>query len=190
MQGHIGRVAELLVAFHLEGGQVEQAGRSFRTFLGRDVRYLEGYLADAFQQFTSGLFVGNGRDSPVFDGLSFLLCRVLLFGFLGQFFVALSDNGGKDRIAVDGLQFPILLGDKMLDFLLALHNQGQGGSLHPPDGEHLFVLSVLQGIEACSVHPQRPVADGTAQSCLVQRLEFGLVFQVCEPVTDGLLGQR
>ena len=192
LQGHVGRVAEFLVAFYLKGSQVEQAGRSFRTFLGTDFGHGEVYVPDAFQQIFSRLFVGNLRNASVGIGLCLFLGRRILFfllGFFRQFLVTFAYDGREDCIPVDRLQFPILLGYEMFDFLLSFHNQGQGRCLYPPDGKYLFVLSVFQGIESGGIHAQSPVADGPAQPGFVERLELRLVFQVCKTVADGLFRQ-
>ena len=194
LQGHVGRIAELLVAFHLQGSQVEQAGRCFRSFLGGDVRDGERSILNALQQFLTGFPVGNGRNSPVgiLFGSRFLAgSRVLFFlcCFFSQFFITLADDGGKERIAVKGFQFPVLFRNKILDFFLAVDDEGQCRSLYASDGKHLLVLSVFQGIQAGCIHAQGPVADGPAQSGLIQRLEFLLVFQVGKAFADGFFRQ-
>ena len=80
----------------------------------------------------------------------------------------------------------------MLNSLLALDDQCQGGGLYPSDGEGLLAVtsSVAQGVEAGSIHPEEPVTDGTGEPCFIERLIVRLVSQVLEALTYRLIGER
>ena len=190
----VGRVGELLVALHLQGGQVKEAGRRFLPLLLGDGGYGERGVLDLLQQGKSAFVVGDGVDAAVLLLLLGLLAGgdglFLLLGLQHQLFLALSDDGGEGGVAIEGLQFPILLGDEVLDFQLAVHNQRQRRCLHAADGEHLAVLPVLHGVEAGGVHAQQPVADGARQARLIQGLEVRRIPQLGESLADGLFGQR
>ena len=192
-QGVVGGVGELLVALHLQRREVEEAGRCFRAVLLGHLGYGERLVLDAVEQGLSRRSVHDGRNAPVgilFPGFLLRLRVLFLLGFLfSQLFVALADEGREDRVAIGGLQFPVLFRHEVLDFQLTVDNECQRRCLHPSDGKHLTVLPVLQRVEACGVHAQHPVADGTGKSCLVERLELFLVLQVGEPFADGLLGE-
>ena len=68
-----GRVAELAVALHLQRSEVEEVGRSLRSFLLHNARYLK-------------IFVGNGGKGAF---------ALFLVGELAL-------GGGKQRVAIDG----------------------------------------------------------------------------------------
>ena len=83
-----------------------------------------------------------------------------------------------------------MLGYEVFDLLLTLHDEGEGGGLHTAYGEHLAVLSVLEGVETGGVHAEHPVADGAAQACLVEGLLVGCVHELGEAFAYGLVGER
>ena len=193
LQRVVGRVGKLLVALHLQGGQVKQTERGFTPLLLRHGGDGERRVLDACQQLLAPRTVGYGVDTAVLFLLPGLLAGsqgfLLLLGFQCQFFVALADEGRESGVAVDGIEHPILFGHEVLYLQLAVHDEGQRRCLHPSDGKYLAVLPVFHGIQARGIHAQQPVADGTAQARFVQRLEVGGIPQVGESFADGLLGQ-
>ena len=163
LQGGVGAEAELLVAFHLQAGEVEQAGRGFRPLLSLYIGDAHGQVADSIQ-----------------GGLS------LLPG--GKAAVALLHHGRKDRVPVEGGKHPIRNGHKVLNLLLACHNEGKRGGLHTSHAEHLVHAGcIFLRIEACGVHAQQPVADGTHEACFVKGLVLGLVLQFLETLANTFL---
>ena len=102
----------------------------------------------------------------------------------------LSLRGGEGGVTIHGCQDPIRLRLEVLDLLLTVHDEGEGRGLYTADAEHLTVLTIPEGIEAGGVHTQQPVADGTGESCQVERLVVGLVFQVGKAFADGLVSHR
>ena len=189
----VGRVGKLLVALHLQGGQVEKAERRFPAFLLRHRGNGKRHILDACQQLLASRTVCYGIYTAVLFLLLGLLAGgqgfLLLLCFQCQLFVALADEGRESSIAVNGIEHPVLLGHKVLNLQLAVHDKGQCRRLHPPDGKHLAVLPVFHGIQARGIHAQQPVADGTAQARFVQRLEVGSIPQVGESFADGFFGQ-
>ena len=114
----------------------------------------------------------------------------LLLGFQYQFLLTFPEDGGESGISIDGLQLPVLLGNKILYFQLTVYNQCQRRCLHTTDRKHLPVLPVFYGIKTGGIHPQQPVADGTRQACFVQRLEIRRIAQLGKALADSLLRQR
>ena len=82
------------------------------------------------------------------------------------FFLAgkLAAGGGKLGVAIDSGEYPVWLGNKVVDFLLSVYDEGKGRGLHPADAEHLSVLTIFQCIKSGGVHTENPVADGTGKS--------------------------
>ena len=174
LQRVVSRVAELAVALHLQRCQVEQSGRSLLSLFLLDVGDGEGQGPDALQQSLALFPVGYRVDArvwPVGCGLASGGLPLLFLG--GQVLVTLPDDGREGGVAVDRAQLPRLLGDEVLYLQLAVDDECQRGGLHPPDGQHLPPLAILQGVQARGVHAQQPVADGPAQPGLVERLEVG-----------------
>ena len=139
--------------------------------------------------------VDDRRNTPV----GILLCRSFLFqlriflfsgSLFSQFLITLAHYGREHSIPVRSLQLPVLFRHEILYLLLSFHDKSQCRSLHAPDGQHLFVLSVFQSIKSCGIHSERPVAYRTAESRLIQRLEFRLVLQVCKSLSDSLFRKR
>ena len=93
-------------------------------------------------------FAGDGAESL----LAFLLTGKLAAG------------GGKLGVAVDGGEYPVRFGNEVVDFLLAVYDEGKGRGLHPADAEHLSVLAVFQCVKSGGIHTENPVADGTGKS--------------------------
>ena len=89
-------------------------------------------------------FAGDGAESL----LAFLLAGKLAAG------------GGKLGVAVDGGEYPVRFGNEVVDFLLAVYDEGKGRGLYPADAEHLSVLSVFQCISRVAFMPriQSPMA--------------------------------
>ena len=122
VQRHLRRIAELAVAIHLQRGEVIER----RWCL----------LAILF------LYVSDG-ERLVLDEAECLFA----FLFAGE----LTFRGSEDSIAIDRGQHPIGFGLEIVYLLLAVHNQCQRGSLYAPNAEHLSVLSIFDGIEACGI---------------------------------------
>ena len=181
LQGLFGTVAQLLVALHLQSGEVEEPRWGFRPFLFRHLGHGERCPFDGLQSGLRFLAVGEPSFGSAFLGRSLLIvalhaCR----------------EGG---ISIDGGEHPIGLRAEVLDFELAMDDEGQRGGLHAADGEGLcalasVVVAKLQGVEARGVHAQQPVADGTAQPGLVEPLIVGLRTEAGEALTDGLFRHR
>ena len=100
----------------------------------------------------------------------------------------LAAGGGKLGVAVDGGEYPVRFGNEVVDFLLAVYDEGKGRGLHPADAEHLSVLTVFQCVKSGGVHAENPVADGAGKSGKIERLIFPLVFQFLESLLDGFIG--
>ena len=159
LQRNIGRVGKLLVAIHLQRGEVVE-------MRGRLVSLLLAYIRNG-----EG-FAGDGTECL----LAFLLAGKLAAGCC------------KLGVAIDGGEYPIRFGNEVVDFLLAVYDQGKGRGLHSADAEHLSVLTVFQRIKSGGVHAENPVADGTGKSGKIERLIFPLVFQFLESLLDGFIG--
>ena len=99
-------------------------------------------------------------------------------------------RSGEGGITIHGCQYPIRLRLEVLDLLLAVYDEGEGWRLHAADAEHLTVLPIPEGIEAGGIHTQQPVADGTGETCQVEGLVIGLVFQVRKALADRLVSHR
>ena len=77
--------------------------------------------------------------------------------------------------------------------MLPLHNHGEGGGLHAPDGEGLrsataIVVAIFEGVEAGGIHAQEPVADGAAEPSFVEPLIVALGAQTGKTFADGFFG--
>ena len=134
-QRDIGRVGKLLVAIYLQRGKVVE-------MRWRLVSLLLAYICDG-----EG-FAGDGTECF----LSFLLAGKLAAGCR------------KLGVAVDGGEYPVRFGNEVVDFLLAVYDQGKGRGLHSADAEHLFVLTIFQCVKSGGVHAENPVTDGTGKS--------------------------
>ena len=135
LQRNIGRVSKLLVAIHLQRGEVvEMRWRLVSLFLAY-ICNREGFAGDGTESFLAFLFTGK-----------------------------LAAGGGKLGVAVDGGEYPVRFGNEVVDFLLAVYDEGKGRGLYPADAEHLSVLTVFQCIKSGGVHTENPVADGTGKS--------------------------
>ena len=158
-EGHVCRIAELLVAVYLQRGEVVEVGWCLASFL----------LAH----------IGNGK-GLAFNGTE---------GFLALFLARkLAAGGSKLCVAVDGGQYPVRLRLEMVYLLLAVYDEGKGRCLHAPDAQHLPVLPVLQRVETCGVHAENPVAYGARKSGEVEGLVVALVLQLLESLPYGLVG--
>ena len=191
-QGFIGRITELLVTLHLQGGKVEQSGwRFFPFFLGNGSDD-KGGLLDLFEQGHSLCLVGNGLDARIV-GFCFLECFChikRLSGFFGLFLLFLNvghqvfftsfQDGIESSIPIKGRKYPILFGFEVLYLVLTVYYQGQGRGLYSSDGKYLTVLSIFQRIKTGGIHAEQPVANGATQPCFVKGLVFFLLFQALE----------
>ena len=132
VERHLGRIAEFLVAIHLERSEVIKLRWQFLACLLLYAGDLEG-------------FAFNEREG------CFAFFLVLEFAL----------SGGEGGVAVDGRKHPIGFGLEIVYLLLAVHNECQSWCLYTSDGEYLAILAVLQSIETRGVHAENPVADGT-----------------------------
>ena len=186
LQSLVCGVAELLIAFHLQTCEVEEAGRGFRTVLAVDALDDKGCLADLFQRSKSLLLGGEGH-AAVAAGPG----RGLFVGFAGAF--GAGRIGCEEGVAIARGQDPEWFGLKLLYLLLALHDKGQRRRLHAADGERRHAASavaVLECVQAGGVHAQEPVADGPAQAGFVHPLVFILWLQVGKALAYAFFCQR
>ena len=135
LQRNIGRVGKLLVAIHLQRGEVVEMRRCLVSLFLAYICNREGFASDGAESL-----------------LAFLLAGKLAAG------------GGKLGVAVDGGEYPVRFGNEVVDFLLAVYDEGKGRGLHPADAEHLSVLAVFQCVKSSGIHTENPVADGTGKS--------------------------
>ena len=66
---------------------------------------------------------------------------------------------GEECFAVDGGKHPVGLGLEVVYLALPVDDERQCRCLDAPDGEHLSVLPIFQGVESCGIHSEQPVAD-------------------------------
>ena len=159
LQRNIGGVSKLLVAIHLQRGEVvKMRGRLVSLFLA--------YIGNG-----EG-FAGDGAESL----LAFLLAGKLAAG------------SRKLGVAIDGGEYPVRFGNEVVDFLLSVYDKGKGRGLHSADAEHLSILTIFQCIKSGGIHAENPVTDGTGKSGKIERLIFPLVFQFLESLLDGFIG--
>ena len=125
VEGHLGRVAELLVTVNLQRCEVIEVRGRLRAFLLLYAGYREG-------------LVGYGGKR---------LLALLLAGELAL-------RGSELRVAVDGGQHPVGFRLKMVYLFLPVHYQRQRGGLYTAYAQHLTVLAVLEGVQAGGVHAQ------------------------------------
>ena len=157
---HLGGVSELLVALYLQGGEVEEVGwQLLAVFLGHAVDG-EGFSLDGLEGFLSLLYGGVAVAWYAAVGCWLLVvgCWLLAVGFL--LFVGFVDDGGEGGVAVDGGEYPVGFWLEVVDLVLSVDDESERGCLYASDGEDLSVLSVFEGVEACGVHAEEPVADG------------------------------
>ena len=140
------RQSELLVAIDLQRCKVIQFRWKLGSVLGRYVGYSERLPCNFFECFASLLLA-----------------------------VETSFGNTERGVAVNSLQFPIRLWNKVRYFKMTFYYQRKGWGLYTSYGEHLSVLAVFYGVQACRIHAKQPVAYGTAQSGLIQCLIFTLV---------------
>ena len=161
VEGGVGRKTELLITLHLQGGEVEEARGRLAPFLLSDIGDGEGQVTDCVDE---------------------LLALFLRFQSAAR--------GAEDGIAIGGLELPILLGHEVRNLFVTADDEREGRSLDTSDGEYLTVLTVLEGVEACGIHAQQPVADGAAEAGFVETLVVGGFVEGVEALADGLLGER
>ena len=161
VERHLGRIAELAVTIHLQRGKVVQLWGLLLTLFLLNLSYLERLALDGGKGFFALFLRGE-----------------------------LAFSGSKSGIAINGGQYPVGLGLEVLDFLLTVHDERQGGRLHTTDGQYLTVLTVLKCVQAGGVHAQQPVANGTAQACQIEWLVIALILQTGKTLLDGLVGHR
>ena len=142
-----------------------------------------GEVEEARRRLGAGLllYVGDG-EVAAFDGLQ---RRLPFFGLLH-----LALGGGEDDAAVEGGEHPVFLRLEVLYLEVAVDDHGQRGGLHAAYAEHLALGGgEAEGVEACGVHAEQPVADGAAEARLVEALVFALRLEVGEGLADGLFGE-
>ena len=100
----LSRIAEFLVAFHLQRREIKQVRRRLRAFLLRNVRYLKGFSGNVGEGLFTILLVAE----PPFDGR-------------------------EQRVAINRGEHPIRLGLEAIYLFLALNDKCQRGSLHATD---------------------------------------------------------
>ena len=161
VERHLGRIAELAVTIHLQRGKVVQLWGLLLALFLLNLSYLEGFALDGGKGFFALFLRGE-----------------------------LSLGSRKSGIAINGGQYPVGLGLKVLDLLLTVHDERQGWRLHTTDGQHLTVLTVLKCVQTGGVHTQQPVANGAAQACQVQGLVIALILQAGKTLLDGFVGHR
>ena len=125
VQRHLGREPELLVAVHLQRGEVVERGRCLLAILL--------------------LHLCHSKRLPLDGGKG--LFALFLRGELSL----RSREGG---VAIDGGQHPVGLGLEVVNLFLAVDDEGEGGSLYTTDAEHLAVLAILDGVETGAVDTQ------------------------------------
>ena len=163
LEGGVGAEVELLVALNLQAREVEETRR--------------GLLA---------LFLLNARDRERELGNALHHLAGLALGLVAPL------GGVECHAAVQGLDFPVVLGHKVLDLALAGHHQSQGGCLHTPYREHIAAVAagILEGVEPGGIDAQQPVAYGTRQPGIVQVVFFLGIEQVVEALAQSLVGHR
>ena len=187
LEREICAVAEFAVTLHLQGGEVKESRRSFATFFLRHRRHRERRVFHGAQ--CSFRFRSVGETA---------LRRPLVLGPFAVFcffvFLAVVESRRKRCVAVDGGEYPIGFRHEAFDLLLSVHDECQSRGLHAPDAQRLCTASTpiaeFQRIEASGIHAQQPVADGTAQSGLVQTAILLLWAQVGETFFDGFFRHR
>ena len=117
LERHVGRIAELLVAVHLQRCEVVEVRWRLGAFLLGDSSHGEGLSGDGAECFLAFLLAGE-----------FTAC------------------GSKLCVAIDGGKHPVGFWLEVVDFFLSVHDECKGGSLHTSYAEHLSVLSVFQGV--------------------------------------------
>ena len=158
VEGQFGAHAELFVAVYLQRRKVVEVGRGFGAVLF--------------------LYVGHGERLSCYGGqklLAFFFHRELALGC------------AEHRLPVGGRQYPIRLGLEVLYLFLSVDYERESGGLNPSDAQHLAVLAILERVEACCIHAENPVADGSAQPGEVEWLVVGLVFERPEALGYGLI---
>ena len=160
---------------------------------GGDLWSIATAICDSFAR-NLGVFPRNlgtlRRNLRVFcDALRLFLCSI---GFALLIVVGFK-AGGEGDIAIDGREHPVGFGLEVLNLVLPLHNHGEGGGLHAPDGERLrsataIVVAIFKGVEAGGIHAQEPVANGAAESGFVKPLIVALGAQTRKTFADGFFG--
>ena len=159
-QGVLGRHLVLLVGISLQLGQIVQHGRRGGFVGGLHVVDPEFLPLDFFRQRLGLCLVKNGGlPLPVLPG--------------------------DEEFAQIRLHHVVILGYEALDLLLPPHDERQGGGLHPPGGQ---LRAVVAGHGPGDVEPHQPVGLRPADGGAVQGQIRPPVFQVGEPLPDGLVG--
>ena len=151
----------------------ENDGKQVQQELEEQLRAFGDTMSDAFAHG----FEGRGRDigEHLFDR-----CLHLIY-----IYVSHDDNRLQVRTIPFFVVSPQLVRLEVLDFQLTVDDEGQCGSLHPSDAQHLASLCVLQRVDHRGLHNLNQITDGAAKKGFVERLVFALVFQVAESLTDG-----
>ena len=191
LQGEVGTIAILLVALHLQAGQVEESWGSFRAFLLRHLLHGEGRAFDGFEGSFRLLAIGESSFGERLVGRGFALRLVVVLGFV--VLIVGFKAGGEGDIAIDGGEHPVGFGLEVLNLVLSLHDHGERGSLHAPYGEGLrsataIVVAIFEGVEAGGIHAQEPVANGATESGFIESLIVALGAQTGKTFADGFFG--
>ncbi len=134
-QRFVGCVAEFLVTFDLQGGQIEKLWRGFFPFF---------------------LFKRNDFEEVVFNLLDNFGC---LFGGAET-----PVGRGENNIPVVGFDLPERHWYKILDLFVPANNQREGRGLYPANGKNPFAVGIFQGVKPAGIHSQQPVANGAGIS--------------------------
>ena len=187
LEREICAVAEFAVTLHLQGGEVKESRRGFAAFFLRHRRYRERRVLNCTQRgFRFGAIGETAFRRPLVLG-SFAVFRFFVF-------LAVVESRGESRVEVDGGEHPIGFRHEALNLLLPVHDERQSRGLHAPDAQRLCAaatpIAEFQRVKSSGIHAQQPVADGTAQSGLVESAIFFLRLQLCETFFDGFFRHR
>ena len=147
-EGLIGTESETLVALNLKRGEVEKTRGELFAFLLCYICDCKFIVLDDFKQFLA-----------IFLEFELTLGR------------------RKKRVAVEGFKLPVWLRFEIVDFILAVDDEGKSRGLHPSDREDFTIsgisTAILEAIEPRGIHSEQPVANRTAESGFVESLELG-----------------
>ena len=171
LQGLFGRIAKFAVAIHLQGSQIIESRRGFGSFLLLNVCNCKRLPLNGLEHSPTLFFCQKLHllvdGSLALEGLALFGSR-FHFGSIFCFRLFIVGDGGEFGVAIEGGEHPTLLGHETLYLLLATHDECQCRGLHTSDGEHLFLLSIFERIEACGIYAECPVTDGATKSCFVE----------------------
>ncbi len=177
-EGFAGGEAEAGVGLALEGGKVVKA---------------RGDLGGMLFLFGDGGVGGGGGLGVDFFGSGLVPeavgAVVLVVGVafeLGALEDALVETGGDFKIGEDA---PVVAGDEGANFVFAVHDHGEGGSLDAAHGGDEAAAATHAGGEgAGAVDADEPVGLGAAAGGFLKGIHGGGFARVLEGVANGLLG--